>query len=99
MALIPFAASRRSNRAALIATVATGVATLMGVAGRAWYGRRQRHHRAAEPASETDQPDTRPYPLRTRDELYAMAQERDIAGRSQMTKAELVEALRQTEAA
>ena len=38
--------------------------------------------------------DTRPYEQRTRDELYALARERDIDGRSNMLKAELIEALR-----
>jgi hypothetical protein len=35
-----------------------------------------------------------PYEERTRDELYALAAERDITGRSTMRKAELIAALR-----
>jgi plasmid stabilization system protein ParE len=34
------------------------------------------------------------YDERSRDELYNIAKERDVAGRSRMTKAELIEALR-----
>jgi hypothetical protein len=36
----------------------------------------------------------RSYDERSRDELYNMAKARDVAGRSRMTKAELIEALR-----
>jgi len=36
----------------------------------------------------------RPYEDRTRDELYNIARERDIAGRSKMGKTELIAALR-----
>ncbi len=35
-----------------------------------------------------------PYPEWTRDELYARAQELDVEGRSDMTKDELIDALR-----
>lgn len=38
--------------------------------------------------------DSRPYEARTKDELYALAAERDITGRSNMRKAELIDALR-----
>ena len=38
--------------------------------------------------------DSRPYEERTKDELYDQAQELDIEGRSDMTKDELIEALR-----
>jgi plasmid stabilization system protein ParE len=36
----------------------------------------------------------RSYDERSRDELYNIAKERDVAGRGRMTKAELIEALR-----
>lgn len=35
-----------------------------------------------------------PYEQRTKDELYELAQERDIEGRSSMSKSDLVKALR-----
>lgn len=38
--------------------------------------------------------DTRPYEERTRDELYQLAVERDIEGRSAMLKSDLITALR-----
>ncbi|MCJ7420641.1 DUF7218 family protein [Sphingomicrobium astaxanthinifaciens] len=38
--------------------------------------------------------DSRPYEERTKEELYDLAQERDIEGRSDMTKDEMIEALR-----
>lgn len=41
-----------------------------------------------------DVPDARAYEERTRDELYALATERDIPGRSTMRKDELIAALR-----
>ncbi|MBT8144426.1 MAG: Rho termination factor N-terminal domain-containing protein [Gammaproteobacteria bacterium] len=41
-----------------------------------------------------DEPDYRAYEERTYEELYELASERDIAGRSTMNKAELIAALR-----
>jgi len=38
--------------------------------------------------------DSRPYEERSRDELYELASDRDIEGRSSMNKAELIAALR-----
>lgn len=45
-------------------------------------------------AVEEGRSDGRAYEERTRDELYALAAEREIPGRSRMRKAELIEALR-----
>ncbi|MGB3721468.1 MAG: Rho termination factor N-terminal domain-containing protein [Pacificimonas sp.] len=47
----------------------------------------------AQAAGSTDQ-DSRPYEKRTKDELYKQAQEIGIEGRSDMSKAELIDALR-----
>lgn len=48
----------------------------------------------AESASSTSDGRGQPYEERTRDELYALAAERDITGRSTMRKTELIAALR-----
>ncbi|MGH0030276.1 MAG: Rho termination factor N-terminal domain-containing protein [Myxococcota bacterium] len=54
--------------------------------------------RGADAAREVreldDSHDARPYESRTREELYDLAAERDIEGRSSMDKAELIAALR-----
>lgn len=42
-----------------------------------------------------DEPDRRPYEERTKEELYELAVERDIEGRSTMNKEELIVALRE----
>lgn len=39
--------------------------------------------------------DAQPYEDRTAEDLYALAQERDIAGRSDMDKSQLIDALRE----
>ncbi|QXD15647.1 Rho termination factor N-terminal domain-containing protein [Rhodocaloribacter litoris] len=88
-----------NGRTRLLVGVTTGVLALIGVAGSTWYYKLRRRENATGPAtSGAEEADTRPYAMRTRDELYEMAQERDIPGRSQMTKAELVEALRRSAA-
>lgn len=51
--------------------------------------------RAASAAADSlDPADTRPYEDRTVEELYQLAADRDIDGRSQMNKGELIRALR-----
>ncbi|MGB7405886.1 MAG: Rho termination factor N-terminal domain-containing protein [Pacificimonas sp.] len=47
----------------------------------------------AQASDDVDQ-DSRPYEERTKDELYQQAQELGIEGRSDMSKDELIEALR-----
>lgn len=78
------------------------VETLDKVVGRAEDairdGRRTVRRRAAE-ATHTareaiDERDNRAYEDRTRDELYELASDREIEGRSAMNKAELIAALR-----
>jgi len=69
---------------------------------RAGSAARERRREMRETAESTarkvrkaiDEADSRPYEERTRDELYALAAERDIHGRSNMRKAELIRALR-----
>jgi len=51
-------------------------------------------NRGANGAGEGPLRETVPYEARTVDELYAEARYRDIPGRSQMNKAELIRALR-----
>jgi hypothetical protein len=50
--------------------------------------------RGANGAAESPLGETKPYEERTVDDLYAEARYRDIPGRSQMNKAELIRALR-----
>jgi len=63
-------------------------------------GRREARRISRDPAGhakrllEDDGPDSRPYEERTKDELYDLAAERGIDGRSRMRKAELISALR-----
>jgi hypothetical protein len=56
-------------------------------------GRREEGRTPNERSQGTGNPN-RSYDERSRDELYNIAKERDVAGRSRMTKAELIEALR-----
>jgi hypothetical protein len=49
---------------------------------------------AAATQAAVDPRDTRPYEDRTRGELYDLAGERDITGRSEMSKKQLIKALR-----
>ncbi len=55
--------------------------------------RRQENRTPSQRTQGTGNPN-RPYEERTKAELYNRARQRGIAGRSQMTKAELAEALR-----
>jgi len=61
-------------------------------------GRREAREAAGSAARSArkaiENPDSRPYEERTRDELYELAAEREIEGRSSMRKAELIAALR-----
>ena len=76
--------------------------TLDKVTGRAEEALRRGRREVMERASEASQAarkvveerDTRPYEERTRDELYDLASDRDIDGRSTMPKDELIAALR-----
>lgn len=68
------------------------------VGGALGKGRREARKTAAG-ATRTvrkaiEDPDGRTYEERTRDELYALAADREIEGRSSMRKAELIAALR-----
>lgn len=56
--------------------------------------RRQAEDTARKAAAAIEEPDYRPYEERTLDELRDLASERDVDGRSTMSKAELIEALR-----
>jgi hypothetical protein len=57
---------------------------------------RDRAHGALRDTRKAVEPDdTRPYEERTRDELYQLAVDRDIRGRSAMRKAQLIDALRE----
>jgi hypothetical protein len=50
--------------------------------------------KAARIANSENTGGDRPYEERTKEELYELARKIDLAGRSQMTKAELIRALR-----
>lgn len=57
---------------------------------------RERAHAALRDTRKAIEPDdARPYEERTRDELYQLAIERDIRGRSAMRKSQLIDALRE----
>jgi hypothetical protein len=62
-----------------------------GVPARSQWASRDR---GANGAAESPLGETKPYEERTVDDLYAEARYRDIPGRSQMNKAELIRALR-----
>ena len=78
--------ARSATRSARSATRAAS--TSVGRAARATA-------RAVSDATDALDPgDNRPYEERTVEELYALASEREIEGRSQMTKGQLIRALR-----
>jgi hypothetical protein len=56
--------------------------------------RRRAESAAATARRAVDTPEARAYEDRTREELYELAADRDIEGRSSMRKAELIAALR-----
>jgi len=97
--------ARTAADAAILGTTLAAEKTLDTIdrvvdkAGEAVRTGRHEARRTVEDAASTarraiDGRDSRDYEDRTRDELYALAAEREIAGRSSMRKAELIAALR-----
>ena len=76
-----------------VVTAATGAMVAYTVVDLVWNGG---EIGTGSPAGREDSrgADTRPYEERTRTELYELARQRDIAGRSGMDKDELIAALR-----